>query len=84
MKFVYTTGSDAVALRGRGITVLTDMFTIWYFWNPSRHKFQYIGSNESRERLDSGEDSLDLPRHSAIEIFSRTRAEWFPEAADGG
>jgi hypothetical protein len=55
----------------------------WYSWNPSRHRFQYTRSTESSKRLDSAEDSLDLTAPSTIEISYRTRAEWFPEAADG-
>jgi hypothetical protein len=55
----------------------------WYSWNPSRHKFQYTRSTESSKRLDSGDDSLDLAARSTIEISARTRADWFPEAADG-
>jgi hypothetical protein len=55
----------------------------WSSWNESRHKFLYIRSNESSKRLESAEDSLDLTAPSTIEISYRTRAEWFPEAADG-
>jgi hypothetical protein len=55
----------------------------WYSWNPSRYKFQYTRSTESRKRLNSAEESLNLSAHSAVEISYRTRADWFPEAADG-
>jgi hypothetical protein len=55
----------------------------WYSWIPSRHKFQYIRSTKSGKRLNSGDDSLNLSAHSAVEISYRTRADWFPEAADG-
>jgi hypothetical protein len=55
----------------------------WYLWNPSRHKFHFIRSTKSARRLDDAKESLDLATRSSIEISSRTRTEWFPEAADG-
>jgi hypothetical protein len=55
----------------------------WYSWNPSRHKFQYTRSTESSKRLNSAEESLNLSARSAVEISYRTRADWFPEAAEG-
>lgn len=55
----------------------------WYLWSPSHHKFQYTRSTESGKGLNQGGESFTLSAHSAVEISYRTRADRFPEAADG-
>jgi hypothetical protein len=55
----------------------------WYSWNPGTHKFQATRTTKSSQRLINGEEPLNLSAHSAVEISYRTRADWFPEAADG-
>jgi hypothetical protein len=54
-----------------------------YSWNSARHRFHYARSIESEKPLEFPENVFGIGSQTRIEISYRTRAYWFPEAAEG-